>query len=115
VDCRSGIGELYSLLPWNALAAQAVDRDEPVQTGTLKDRCMLTRAERVSTSGDTRASLVTIDWGFDIRNHIADACGLDTEIIRIDDLGKGIRAEYIETLVATKPISCTCVGTTIIE
>jgi len=52
---------------------------------------------------DARGSLVTIDWGFDIRDRIADACGLDTEIIRIDDLSKGIRAEYIETLVTSKP------------
>lgn len=52
---------------------------------------------------DSKGSLVTIDWGFDIRDHIAAACGLDTEIIRIDDLSKGIRAEYIEVLLTTKP------------
>ena len=51
---------------------------------------------------DARGSLVTIDWGFDICGHIARACGLDTEIIRIDDLSKGIRAEYSEVLVTTK-------------
>jgi SAM-dependent methyltransferase len=47
-------------------------------------------------------SLVTTDWGFDIRDHIAAASGLDAEIICIDDLSKGIRAEYIEVLVTTK-------------
>jgi SAM-dependent methyltransferase len=52
---------------------------------------------------DAHGSLVTIDWGFDIRDHIAAACGLDTEIIRIDDLNKGIRAQYIEALVTSKP------------
>ena len=52
---------------------------------------------------DAKGSLVTIDWGFDIREHIKDACGLDTEIVRIDDLSRGIRAEYIEVLVTTKP------------
>lgn len=53
---------------------------------------------------DANGSLVTIDWGFDIRDHIANACGLDTEIIHLDDPGKGIRAELIEVLVTTKPI-----------
>lgn len=52
---------------------------------------------------DARGSLVTVDWGFDIREHIAAACGLQTEIILLDDLSKGIRAEYIEVLVTSKP------------
>jgi hypothetical protein len=52
---------------------------------------------------DAKGSLVTIDWGFDIRDHIKAACGLDTEIVRLDDLSRGIRAEYIEVLVTTKP------------
>jgi len=56
---------------------------------------------------DAQGSLVTIDWGFDITDHIRNACGLDTEIIRIDDLSKGIRAEYIEVLVTTKPAMST--------
>ena len=57
---------------------------------------------------DARGSLVTIDWGFDIRDHIADACGLDTEIVRIDDLDQGIRAEYIEVLVTSKAAQAAC-------
>jgi SAM-dependent methyltransferase len=48
-------------------------------------------------------SLVTIDWGFDICRHIFDACGLFTQMISIDDLGKGIRAEYNEVLITVKP------------
>jgi hypothetical protein len=56
---------------------------------------------------DARGSLVTIDWGFDVRDHITAACGLDTEIISIDDLNRGIRAEYIEVLVTTKAKRCT--------
>lgn len=53
---------------------------------------------------DKQGSLVTIDWGFDIREHISTACGLDTEIIHLDDPSKGVRAELIEVLVTTKPI-----------
>jgi hypothetical protein len=52
--------------------------------------------------GDGR-SLVTVDWGFDICQHIFNACGLFTHLIHIDDLSRGIRAEYIEVLVTIKP------------
>lgn len=48
-------------------------------------------------------SLVTIDWGFDICRHIFEACGLFTHLVFIDDLSKGIRAEYIEVLITAKP------------
>jgi len=51
--------------------------------------------------GDGR-SLVTIDWGFDICRYIFDASGLFTQQIYIDDLCRGIRAEYIEVLVTFK-------------
>lgn len=51
---------------------------------------------------DSRGSLVTMDWGFDIVEHIERACGLRTEIVRLDDLSQGIRAEYIEVLVTRK-------------
>lgn len=47
-------------------------------------------------------SLVTIDWGFDICRHIFDASGLFTHLVYLDDLSKGIRAEYIEVLVTVK-------------
>jgi SAM-dependent methyltransferase len=47
-------------------------------------------------------SLVTIDWGYDICQHIVEACGLFTQMICIDDISKGIRAEYIEVLVTFK-------------
>jgi SAM-dependent methyltransferase len=52
--------------------------------------------------GDGR-SLVTVDWGFDICQHIFNACGLFTQLIHIDDLRRGIRAEFIEVLVTFKP------------
>lgn len=48
-------------------------------------------------------SLVTVDWGFDICRHIFESCGLFTHLVYIDDLSKGIRAEYIEVLVTVKP------------
>jgi hypothetical protein len=47
-------------------------------------------------------SLVTVHWGFDILKFIHDACGLFTEMIYIDALDLGIRAEYIEVLITRK-------------
>jgi len=48
-------------------------------------------------------SIVTVDWGYDICQAIMEACGLFTHMIHIDDLTKGIRAEYIEVLVTVRP------------
>ncbi len=48
-------------------------------------------------------SLVTIDWGYDICRKIFESSGMFTQIIHIDDLSMGIRAEYIEVLVSFKP------------
>jgi len=48
-------------------------------------------------------SLVTIDWGYDICTHIFHACRLFTQMVYIDDLSKGIRANYIEVMVTMKP------------
>ena len=49
-------------------------------------------------------SLVTWHWGEDIVTHIKNVSGLDTQVIALDDLKMGIRAEYIEVLVTTRPI-----------
>ena len=51
----------------------------------------------------TEGSLVTVDWGSDLCDHIFRSCGLFTRQIRIDDLGRGIRAEYIDVFVTWKP------------
>jgi SAM-dependent methyltransferase len=47
-------------------------------------------------------SLVTVHWGYDILKFIFDACGLFTEMIYIDALDLGIRAEFIEVLITRK-------------
>ncbi len=51
---------------------------------------------------DAQGSLVTMDWGYDIVKYIFDATGLFTHTLYIDDISKGIRAEYIEVLVSVK-------------
>jgi SAM-dependent methyltransferase len=47
-------------------------------------------------------SLVTVDWGFDITQHVLAASGLASELVVIDRLDYGIRAEFIEILVSRK-------------
>ncbi len=48
-----------------------------------------------------KGSLVTVDWGYDILGHLARG-GLAHSMHYIDDLSKGIRAEYIEVVVGWK-------------
>lgn len=50
----------------------------------------------------SEGSLVTVDWGLDITQHLFAASGLATEVIAIDRLDYGIRAEFIEILVSRK-------------
>jgi predicted SAM-dependent methyltransferase len=46
--------------------------------------------------------LVTIDWGYDILNYLNYHSTLQCSMIYIDDLSRGIRAEYIEVIVCKK-------------
>lgn len=48
-----------------------------------------------------KGSLVTVDWGYDILEHLGRG-GLAHFMHYIDDLSRGIRAEYIEIVVGKK-------------
>jgi hypothetical protein len=50
----------------------------------------------------SEGSLVTVNWGYDITNFIFESSGLFTEIVFLDILDYGIRAEYIEVLITRK-------------
>ena len=50
----------------------------------------------------SEGSLVTVNWGYDITNFIFETSGLFTEIVFLDILECGIRAEYIEVLITRK-------------
>ncbi|MCD6581328.1 MAG: class I SAM-dependent methyltransferase [Desulfuromusa sp.] len=50
-----------------------------------------------------QGALVTRRWGYDICDYIFKYSGLFTQIVHIDALELGIRAEYIEVLVTMKP------------
>jgi SAM-dependent methyltransferase len=47
-------------------------------------------------------SLVTVHWGYDITKFIFETSGLFTEIVSLDIIDYGIRAEYIEVLITRK-------------
>lgn len=51
---------------------------------------------------DPKGSPVTMHWGYDIIDFIKTNSDLETEIIYIDNLDYGIRAEFIEVLVSRK-------------
>lgn len=51
---------------------------------------------------DDKGSLVTMDWGYDIVGFIREVSGLSAHMITIDEIERGIRAEFIEVLVCLK-------------
>ena len=51
-----------------------------------------------------QGALVTRRWGYDICEYIFRSSGLFTQIIHLDALEWGIRAEFIEVLVTMKPL-----------
>jgi SAM-dependent methyltransferase len=63
----------------------------------------LKEAEYHGNPVDAKGSLVTMDWGYDIQKVIMDAAAMPTTAILMDDLDMGIRAEYLDVLVSTKP------------
>ncbi len=52
---------------------------------------------------DASGSLVTFRWGYDITQRIHAATGHSTTLVSLDDLSKGIRAEYIEVCITHVP------------
>ncbi|MEM9373912.1 MAG: class I SAM-dependent methyltransferase, partial [Planctomycetota bacterium] len=52
---------------------------------------------------DSKGSLVTMHWGWDICEHVERASGLHTTLVHLDDLSHGIRAEFIEVCITRKP------------
>ena len=62
----------------------------------------LTEPEYHGNPISSEGSLVTVNWGYDITNFVFETSGLFTEIVFLDILDCGIRAEYIEVLVTRK-------------
>lgn len=75
-------------------------RAELAEDGTVRH---LEEAQYHGSPVDPQGSLVTMDWGFDIVSFIHEASGLGSHITTIDDIDRGIRAEFIEVIVSRKP------------
>lgn len=51
---------------------------------------------------DSKGSLVTIDWGYDIVKRIVSSANTPTTLLMMDDISQGIRAELLDVLVSRK-------------
>ena len=51
---------------------------------------------------DPEGSLVTMDWGYDITKYILRSANMASVLVQIDNIEKGIRAEYIDVVVSFK-------------
>lgn len=83
-----------------------VNRNNPSKTrAVMNDNGEIQHIEPPMYHGNpinNEGSLVTVDWGFDICQRIFSSCGLFTFLFYIDDLSKGIRAEFIEIFATVK-------------
>lgn len=81
-----------------------------------KQQHSIRRARRDSTGGvihyappeyhgnpvDPSGSLVTFHWGYDITHYIYQASGLASTIMLVEDLSRGLKAEYNEVIVSSR-------------
>ncbi|NOR69478.1 MAG: methyltransferase domain-containing protein [Methylomarinum sp.] len=51
---------------------------------------------------DSKGSLVTMHWGYDMAEFIQCHANMPTTIVMIDDINMGVRAEYIDVVVSYK-------------
>jgi SAM-dependent methyltransferase len=51
---------------------------------------------------DPSGSLVTFHWGYDITHYIYRASGMPSTIFLIEDLSRGLKAEYNEVIISSR-------------
>lgn len=85
-----------------------VNKHEPTQRWAVRGKDggpdFLFTPEWHGNPVNEKGSPVTMHWGFDIVDYIAENTGANCKIIYIDELEYGIRAEYIEIIVARKKL-----------
>jgi hypothetical protein len=80
-----------------------VRKDQPSERRAARDGTHLKDPEyHANPVGE--GSLVTVDWGYDIADYLADRSGCPTTIIMIEDRQQGICAEYNEIIITTKGV-----------
>lgn len=79
---------------------------EPSQRRAVKDVSgaigHLLEAQYHGNPINAEGSLVTIDWGYDILSFIAGNSNLLSALYHFDDLSRGLRAAFLEVIVAYK-------------
>ncbi len=84
-----------------------VNKEKPTEVcATINDEGEIKFLRPPEYHGDpinSKGALVVTRWGYDICDTIYQSSGLLTKIVKIDSLRLGIRAEYIEVLISTKP------------
>jgi SAM-dependent methyltransferase len=61
---------------------------------------LLLEAQYHGNPVDSKGSLVTMDWGYDILETIWNETGMPSQIIITDDIDRGIRAEFIDVIIS---------------
>ena len=85
-----------------------VRKDQPsIRRATLRDGSVthLLPAQYHGNPLSQSDSLVTIDWGYDIAHYLSACSGLTATIFSLEDISKGIQAEYNEIVVCRKTAS----------
>jgi len=110
LDPEAGFREIArTLRPGGAhiFTAPLVEKTQPTQRcASLIDGKVvhLRSPEYHGKPNSNEGALVTMRWGYDICDQIFQATGLFTQLVYIDALELGIRAEYIEVLITRKPM-----------
>lgn len=83
-----------------------VNKEEPSEVWAQRDDTgsivYLRESEYHGNPINDEGSLVTMHWGYDICDFIFKNSGLYTTIVVIDDIGLGIKAEFIDVLISRK-------------
>lgn len=86
-----------------------VNKEQPTQVAARRrsDGSIqyLVKPEYHGNPVSDQGSLVTIRWGYDICEYIFQASGLFTQMVYLDVVDWGIRADLIEVLITRKPES----------
>jgi len=107
-DPESAIREISRVLRPHGILLMTVplvNREQPSCRRAERQGDQIVHLKEPQYHGDPispKGALVVTDWGFDICAHLAAASGMRAEIVAIDDLERGIRAEFNEVIVMEK-------------
>ena len=108
-DPESAIREISRVLRPHGILLMTVplvNREQPSCRRAERRSDQIIHLKEPQYHGDPispKGALVVTDWGFDICAQLSAASGMRAEILAIDDLERGIRAELNEVIVMEKP------------